>query len=62
MSLFAATIPDQTQPPAGAVDCLRCRGEGIKMVCSDPDCIIRDECIHTRYEDCTACDGRGWIA
>jgi len=62
MSLFAESIPGSVQPPPNAVDCLRCRGEGIEMICTDPDCIARDECDHARYDDCPACEGRGWVA
>jgi len=24
------------------------------MICTDPQCIVQNECIHVRYEDCPA--------
>ena len=50
------------QPPDNAVSCLRCQGEGIVMICTDPHCVVKNECIHARYEDCPACQKQGWVA
>lgn len=53
--------PNSVQPPPNAVTCARCKSKGIVMICTDPHCVVQNECIHAQYEDCSVCQKQGWI-